>query len=115
MLEAFSFWLMIVVLAGGGVALLGYGMVRPEPVRNLADPVPMASLGPRPRVIPPSEPSMQRQIANGKNEAAAQHCQDRHEDCGMACLQYPKETPSYGECMEYCDSTRVGCMSWTHK
>lgn len=98
----------------GGIGLFLYGVFRPVPMRNLADPIPAVR---KPRFTASahaSEPSIRRQLANKKNEEWTTHCTWRFEDCEMACRQYAAGSPDSQACLGYCADSRASCMEWSH-
>lgn len=107
-------WTLVGLLGLGGVGLFVFGLMQPEPRRNLADPVAMANLAPKRRPKFASEPSEARRIAKRKDEKKMEECEWRHQDCGYACAHYARKSPSRKECMGFCARARSSCESWAN-
>lgn len=109
-----SLWVLVGLLGLGGLGLFVYGLVQPEPRRNLADPMTVANLAPKPKPKFSSPPSERRRLARARNDKKLEECQWRHDDCSIACDQYGKKGPSYAECMGFCDRARESCSTWAN-
>lgn len=103
-----------VVLGAGALGLFVYGLVRPVPMRNLADPVPQGRQYEVTAAQFATEPSARRKLANKKNAEWKQHCQYRFHDCTQACTHFPKNSEGLKECSAYCAETRATCETWAH-
>lgn len=110
-----SLWVLVGALGAGGVGLFVYGVTQPEPRRNLADAMPIANLAPKAKKrIRRSEPSVRRKLAEARNEEKRTECQWRHDDCTIACDQYPDRSSGRRACMSFCDRARTSCLTWAH-